>query len=208
MIALGSKVTWAYVHCSLRPACRLLIIHLVGCCITHPARSLVKKRRPQASSRLSWGFIFVFLGAKKAYNVRILELLVPYCSCSNNRGHHHNAARPPRLLSLRPNILESFYHNLQRRQSSISTAMLMRFLPLLAVMAPYAFADVQFTSPSAGATVAGGTTLDVEWEDSGDKPPISQMTTYELFLCAGGNDEDNFVCFTSPRGAVVHLSMI
>lgn len=74
--------------------------------------------------------------------------------------------------------------------------MLLKLLTLLAALAPYVFADVEFTSPSAGATVAGGRTLTIEWKDSGDEPPISDLTSYELFLCAGGNDVDNFVRLT------------
>ena len=75
--------------------------------------------------------------------------------------------------------------------------MLIRLLTLLAAVAPYVFADVQFTSPSAGGTVAGGKTLSIEWKDSGEKPPLSDLTTYDLFLCAGGNDEESFVCLKS-----------
>ena len=71
--------------------------------------------------------------------------------------------------------------------------MLFRLLLLLAAVAPYTLADVEFTSPAAGATVTGGSTLDVEWKDSGTSPPISSFSTYQLFLCAGGNDAGSFV---------------
>jgi len=71
--------------------------------------------------------------------------------------------------------------------------MLLRLLVLLAAVAPYALADVQFTSPDAGATVEGGTTLSVKWKESGTSPPITSLTTYQLFLCAGGNDQTSFV---------------
>ncbi|KAL9131115.1 MAG: hypothetical protein Q9217_000877 [Psora testacea] len=71
--------------------------------------------------------------------------------------------------------------------------MLIRLFAFLAAVASCVLADVEFTSPSAGATVAGGKTLAVEWKDSGDKPPISQLTTYQLFLCAGGNDQESFI---------------
>ncbi|KAF2469640.1 beta-1,6-glucan boisynthesis protein-like protein [Lindgomyces ingoldianus] len=54
-------------------------------------------------------------------------------------------------------------------------------------------ADVQFTSPKAGDTLTGGTAIVVEWKDSGDAPSISDLTTYQLFLCAGGNDEASIV---------------
>lgn len=70
--------------------------------------------------------------------------------------------------------------------------MLFRLL-LLAAVAPYTFADVEFTAPAAGATVTGGSTLDVEWKESGTSPPITSFSTYQLFLCAGGNDAGSFL---------------
>jgi len=71
--------------------------------------------------------------------------------------------------------------------------MLIRLLILLAAVAPYAFADVQFTTPAAGATAAGGQVLKVAWKESGTSPPISSLKTYQLFLCAGGNEVTSFV---------------
>ncbi|KAF2260706.1 hypothetical protein CC78DRAFT_472153 [Lojkania enalia] len=53
-------------------------------------------------------------------------------------------------------------------------------------------ADVQFTSPKAGAKITGGSAVVVEWKDSGDSPAISDLTTYQLFLCAGGDTEDTY----------------
>ena len=53
-------------------------------------------------------------------------------------------------------------------------------------------ADVQFTSPSANAKLSAGS-VTVQWKDSGDDPAISALTTYQLFLCAGGNTEDEYV---------------
>ena len=68
-------------------------------------------------------------------------------------------------------------------------ALLFRLITLLALVAPHVFADVQFTSPDAGATVAGGTTLSIKWKDGGGDPPLSDLTTYSMFLYAGGDDE-------------------
>ncbi|KAG8531515.1 uncharacterized protein KY384_003144 [Bacidia gigantensis] len=56
---------------------------------------------------------------------------------------------------------------------------------------------VQFTTPSAGATVAGGKTMQVQWKDSGDDPPLKDLQTYQLFLCAGGNEDENFIQLTN-----------
>ncbi|KAF2180633.1 beta-1,6-glucan boisynthesis protein-like protein [Zopfia rhizophila CBS 207.26] len=54
-------------------------------------------------------------------------------------------------------------------------------------------ADVEFTSPKAGASLTGGTAIEVEWKDSGEDPSLTDLTTYELFLCAGGNDAASIV---------------
>ena len=71
--------------------------------------------------------------------------------------------------------------------------MILRCLYLLAAVLPLAFADVEITSPAAGASVTG-TTLNIQWKDSGDQPPITDLVSYQMFLCAGGNDPDNYVC--------------
>ena len=72
--------------------------------------------------------------------------------------------------------------------------MLLRVLFLLAAVAPYTFADVEITSPSAGATAVGGQLLQISWKDSGTAPPINKLQSFQLFLCAGGNDAGSFVC--------------
>ena len=74
----------------------------------------------------------------------------------------------------------------------MAMALLFRLLSLLALLAPHVLADVQFTSPDAGATSAGGKTLSVKWKDSGSDPPLKDLTSYQLFLCAGGNDADSY----------------
>ena len=71
--------------------------------------------------------------------------------------------------------------------------MLIRLFVLLAAVAPYALADVVFTSPSTGATLPGGQIIKVQWKDSGTSPPISDLQAYTLFLCAGGNEATSFV---------------
>ncbi|CAF9934144.1 MAG: hypothetical protein ALECFALPRED_005863 [Alectoria fallacina] len=75
--------------------------------------------------------------------------------------------------------------------------MLFRLLILLAAVAPHAFADVEFTSPSAGATAVGGQLLQIAWKDSGTSPPITELQSFQLFLCAGGNDAGSFIQLTS-----------
>ncbi len=71
--------------------------------------------------------------------------------------------------------------------------MLLQCFLLLVALVNLAIADVKFLSPAAGETLQGGSTITVEWEDSGDAPELSQLTSYQLFLCAGGNEEGTFV---------------
>ena len=73
------------------------------------------------------------------------------------------------------------------------TTMLIRSLTLLLASAPLVFGDVKFTIPAAGASIAGGGTISVGWTDSGTAPSITDLSSYQLFLCAGGNDPTNFV---------------
>ncbi|KAI9796628.1 MAG: hypothetical protein M1833_006068 [Piccolia ochrophora] len=61
------------------------------------------------------------------------------------------------------------------------------FLLLLAA-APFCLADVDFTSPQRGDSLRGGSTIRVEWEDSGEVPSIADLTSYSLFLCSGSNE--------------------
>lgn len=70
-------------------------------------------------------------------------------------------------------------------------------LIFIAALAALTIADVKFTSPSGGATVAGGKTVEVKWKDSGDDPPLDDLETYQLFLCAGGNEQDTYIQLTA-----------
>ena len=74
-----------------------------------------------------------------------------------------------------------------------------RLLALLAAITPFALADIEFTSPTAGAKLTGGGSISIEWQDSGSAPSISDLTTYQLFLCAGGNDDTTFVSTTRTK---------
>lgn len=70
---------------------------------------------------------------------------------------------------------------------------LVTFLILGLTHNPFVLADVEFTQPKAGATLDGGKTITIKWKDSGDKPRIKDLITYEIFLCAGGNEEVDYV---------------
>ena len=58
---------------------------------------------------------------------------------------------------------------------------------LLLASFPLAFADVLFTVPAAGASIAGGTAFTVTWKDSGNAPSLADLSGYQLFLYTGSN---------------------
>ena len=67
----------------------------------------------------------------------------------------------------------------------------LRLLPasLLALVVPTVFADVEFTSPSAGDTIPVGQ-IDVSWKNGPTDPSILDLTQYTLLLMTGGNTND------------------
>jgi hypothetical protein len=67
----------------------------------------------------------------------------------------------------------------------------MHFGPIIAPLAPFFVlvqADVLFTAPPLGLVHHVGTPLTMAWIESGAFPLITDLTSYELSLCAGGND--------------------
>ena len=73
----------------------------------------------------------------------------------------------------------------------------MRPFGLILSLAPLAvFADVQFTSPAAGSTVAAGT-IDVQCKNSAIAPSIQDLTGYTLVLMVGGNEDGNMLALTT-----------
>lgn len=76
--------------------------------------------------------------------------------------------------------------------------MITRILCLIAALVPFSFADVQFVSPAAGDSITG-LTIDISWQESQVAPPITSLTSYQLFLCAGGNTEGSYVRFLSSQ---------
>jgi hypothetical protein len=75
----------------------------------------------------------------------------------------------------------------------------MRLLALatLAAFLTVGRADVSFTSPAAGAVLPMQQPLRIAWAESGKSPPITELTSYLLFLCAGGNDLTSITPLTS-----------
>lgn len=81
--------------------------------------------------------------------------------------------------------------------------MILRSLLFLACTATRILADVEFTSPEAGGTEDGGSQLSIKWKDSGDDPKLSDLVSYQLFLCAGGNDASDYVSLPQPLNLLV-----
>ncbi|EXJ85700.1 hypothetical protein A1O1_06068 [Capronia coronata CBS 617.96] len=71
--------------------------------------------------------------------------------------------------------------------------MILRSLHFLAaLLLSFALADVQVTGPAAGDSITG-LSLDIEWKDSGKTPKIADLASYQVFLCAGGNSDSNYI---------------
>jgi len=85
--------------------------------------------------------------------------------------------------------------DLYRPRDHLKFTAVMRFslLAALSSLATLTFADVQITSPAAGAKLTGGGAITIQWKDSGESPALSTFSTYTMFLCAGGNEDGTFV---------------
>ena len=67
---------------------------------------------------------------------------------------------------------------------------------LLASSFSLALADVQFTSPAPGSSVAEGK-ITVNWDEGTGTTPLSQLAGWQLFLVAGGDSDATTVrCYT------------
>ncbi len=62
-------------------------------------------------------------------------------------------------------------------------------LTVLAALAPIVSAGIKFKKPAAGAKLTAGTAIEVEWEEGGSGPKISDLTTYQLILVGGGQED-------------------
>ncbi|KAK9244864.1 hypothetical protein V1506DRAFT_539906 [Lipomyces tetrasporus] len=65
---------------------------------------------------------------------------------------------------------------------------------LLTTLVARVFADVEFVIPQAGASYAAANVLTVTWQDNGDSPSMTDMSTATLKLC-GNTDATDFDCF-------------
>jgi hypothetical protein len=74
-------------------------------------------------------------------------------------------------------------------------------LAVLAVAAfsPLVSAGVEFISPKAGSDLTAGTSITVQWKEGGTGPKLTELTSYQLFLIAGGNKDEEQVRHTSSQ---------
>jgi len=70
--------------------------------------------------------------------------------------------------------------------------MILRTIALLTALLSLASAYPVVTAPAAGDTITG-LSLSISWKDNNESPTISDLANYQIFLCAGGNDDDNFI---------------
>lgn len=64
---------------------------------------------------------------------------------------------------------------------------------VLLSVSPVAWADIEIITPQADAILKGGGPIAVEWEYPGNSSSFSESTQYDVFLCAGGNNQDGYV---------------
>jgi hypothetical protein len=83
-------------------------------------------------------------------------------------------------------------------------ARLLLSLAAVAAVVPFAIAAPKFSSPAVGATLKAGEVIEVKWDDSGDSPKQTDLLTYTLFLCAGGNKPGTWVSADPYGGPGLH----
>lgn len=73
-----------------------------------------------------------------------------------------------------------------------------RSLPFVLSLFTAALADVEFTTPTVDTVLKAGDVVTVHWKDSGIPPRISELTQYDLYLCAGEDLTGLNVSFFRP----------
>jgi hypothetical protein len=80
------------------------------------------------------------------------------------------------------------------RWQPTSTMNLLRTVPVVLMLAAAVLGDVEFLVPAPDSVARGGDVLTAHWRDSGKSPRLSELTQYDLFLCAGGDPTHSHVC--------------
>lgn len=66
----------------------------------------------------------------------------------------------------------------------------------LQCFAQFTYAVVQFTAPLVGEALKSSTPVFIEWNHVNNQSGLPENTLYDLYLCAGGNEEGSYVWFT------------
>lgn len=105
--------------------------------------------------------------------------------------------KPVPILSLPLCSRPSSFPPVHRGSSSVSLTLLrmqlLRTVSLILPLLSTAFADVEFVDPAAGSTLNSGHVITAHWKDSGKHPKISELSQYDIYLCAGGDTPDSYV---------------
>lgn len=123
-----------------------------------------------------------------AWSLSISTADTSVCPPTTHAHHFHHLSHHHASITTTRSLHASDLHHFFRPPALYDTAaMRLHLLSLLGAFASFAVADVEFSSPAAGGSVAAGT-ITIKWKDSGDSPAISDLSAYQLFLCAGGNE--------------------
>lgn len=102
----------------------------------------------------------------------------------------------PRIASYRlaPRIatLPAPRLSLQFQFPSSLAVVMGRFLAPLVALATFTSlaTGIKITSPKGGDKFTAGNALEVKWDEGGTGPDIADLSTYEVYLCAGPNTPD------------------
>jgi len=84
--------------------------------------------------------------------------------------------------------------------------MRLNLLATLATLASLTLAYPQLSSPAAGAQVPVTGGITATWTDNGDAPALADLSTYQLFLCAGSNANHIDLLNIVPAGTAIPSS--
>lgn len=87
----------------------------------------------------------------------------------------------------------------------------MRIFRPLSLILPFlstVFADVEFVDPAPESTLKGGDVITTHWKESGKEPKISELSRFDIFLCAGGDTPGSYVSDSSIPLSDVSIQLL